>query len=168
MIKSDSETVQDWIRLDDENVKRICDLVKSYDREIKDYLAEVVSSMCDIDTIGMMTRKDSIQHVHARWLFWYAYRYMTNDTYEHIAQTTQTDGVKFSTQCVIASVNKMSEMVINNTIWTKRWTVVKRIIKMRDQTIEFSFERDKKLPTDKIVVTIPKELQGKIQINFND
>ena len=168
MIKCDSEIIKDWTRLDDENVTRICELVKAYDRDILSYLSDLVANMCDIDAKEMMTRKDSVHHAHARWLFWYAYRYMTNDTYDHIAETTKTDGVKFSTQCVISSVNNMSTMIIDNTIWTKRWTVIKRIIKMRDQAAEFDFGNSKQFPSDRITVNVPKELKGKIQINFNE
>ena len=169
MIKSDSETKQDWMTLDDENVKRICEMVRSYERDIQDYLAEMVASLCDLEAHEMMTKDDRIHCTHARWLFWYAYRHMTNDTFEHLSQITERYGRKYSLQAINTAVNKMSALIIDNTIWTKRWTVLKRIIKMRDQAAEFSFEHTgDKLPSDKVYVNIPRELRNKVEIKYED
>lgn len=169
MIKRDSETLQDWIRLDDENVQRICEMVRSYERDIQDYLAEMVAALCDLDAAEMMTKEDRIHCNHARWLFWYAYRHMTNDTFEHMSQITERYGRKYTMQGINAAVNKMSALIIDNTIWTKRWTVLKRIIKMRDQAAEFDFgQNQQKLPADRIYVNVPRELRGKVEIKYED
>ena len=166
MIKSDNEIIEDWKKLEEESMQVICDKVKNYERDIQDYLAELVASQCDLDMSEMMTKDDRIHCNHARWLFWYAYRHMTNDTFEHLSQITERYGRKFSHQGINSAVNKMSNLIADNTIWTKRWTVLKRIIKMRDHATEFDFGQTSPYPTDRISIIVPQELKSKIEISY--
>jgi len=153
MIKSDNEIKSDWNALEEESLKDICERVKSYERNIQDYLADVVAALC-------------VHCNHARWLFWYAYRHMTNDTFEHLSQITDRYGRKFAHQSINSAVNKMSVLIADNTIWTKRWVVIRRIIKARDQSIEIDFGQAKQVPTDKVTISIPQDLKSKIEINY--
>jgi hypothetical protein len=166
MIKSDNEIKSDWNALEEESLKDICERVKSYERNIQDYLADVVAALCDLDLSDMMTKDDRVHCNHARWLFWYAYRHMTNDTFEHLSQITDRYGRKFAHQSINSAVNKMSVLIADNTIWTKRWVVIRRIIKARDQSIEIDFGQIKQVPTDKVTISIPQDLKSKIEINY--
>ena len=60
----------------------------------------------------------------------------------------------------------MSVLIADNTIWTKRWVVIRRIIKARDQSIEIDFGQAKQVPTDKVTISIPQDLKSKIEINY--
>lgn len=166
MIKSDNEIRDDWKTLEEDSLNEICEKVKSYERNIQDYLAEVIAALCELDLNDMMTKADRVHCNHARWLFWYAYRHMTNDTFEHMSQITDRYGRKFAHQSINSAVNKMSSLIADNTIWTKRWLFVRRVIKARDQSTEIDFDYAAKTPTDRVTITIPQELKSKIEINY--
>lgn len=136
MIKSDNEIVQDWSRIETENIERACELLGGYEQEIENYLAHIVASLCGVDVKEMLT-DTAISHLaQPRWLYWYAVRYMTNETYEKIGErTTAKSGYKFTPNGIGQSINKMSAMIASEPIWTKRWTIVKRIIKLRENAL---------------------------------
>lgn len=167
MIKNEEEIVRDWREIHDEHAKQICDILHDHELKVQDYLAHMVAAQCDVTTQDMMTKDDRLHFSHARWLFWYAYRYMTNDTYEHIAQISERFGRKFTQQGISASVNKMSSLIAAETVWTKRWILVKKVIKARDRALEIDFSAACRLPDDKISLNIPKNLRDKLEINYN-
>lgn len=54
----------------------------------------------------------------------------------------------------------MSMMIENESLWKRRWTIIKRIIKLREQEDDY---------IDKtIVIQVPKTLKGKINITIKD
>lgn len=169
MNKTDSEIVQDWKKNESDKMNEICSLILEQEHSVQDYLADTVAALCDLTTQDMMTKKGSLHCNHARWLFWYAYRYMTNDTFEHISQFTARYGYKYSLQGITAAVNKMSNLIMSDTVWTTRWNKVKRIIKLRDRVNELDFQEaeEQALPSDMVYINIPKELKNKVVINYN-
>lgn len=169
MNKSNEEIKQDWERLDDDLVTTICGLLNQYEYKAQDYLADWVASLCDVDKRIMLTASDKSDMAHARWFFWYAYRYMTNESYDKIAEMTKHNGYQFTSRGVISGVNKMSMMIANEPMWTKRWVIIKRIIKQRFVGLENSEKSDSTAAYDgKVVVNVPKELKNKVKILFND
>ena len=79
----------------------------------------------------------------ARWLYWYALRYMTNETYDKIAERTmRKTPYRFTPNGIGQSINKMSAMIVNEPIWTKRWIILKRIIKLRDTVVKEKVETE--------------------------
>lgn len=132
-MKSDNEVLQDWTRIETENIERACELLRGYDNEVENYLAHIVASLCGVDVEKMLSDTSVAYLAQPRWLYWYAVRYMTNETYEKIAARTETkSGYHFTPNGIGQSINKMSAMIINEPIWTKRWTILKHIIKLRD------------------------------------
>ena len=135
-MKSDNDVIHDWKRIETENIERACELLNGYEQKIENYLAHIVASLCGVDVAKMLSDTSVAYLAQARWLYWYAVRYMTNETYEKIAErTTSKSGYKFTPNGIGQSINKMSAMIINEPIWTKRWTIIKRIIKLRDSAI---------------------------------
>ena len=51
----------------------------------------------------------------------------------------------------------MGNMIDNDTIWTKRWTIIKRIIKLRDSTL--SDENQNAV----VIVQYPKNVEIKLR-----
>jgi hypothetical protein len=88
----------------------------------------MVASVCDVDVDEMLTDTKHLQNSHARWFFWFAYRYMTNENYDSIARKTGTKR-KFTVGSIGYCISKMSMMVESEPIWVKRWTIIKRVIK---------------------------------------
>ena len=51
-------------------------------------------------------------------------------------------------------------MIENESLWKRRWTIIKRIIKLREQEDDY---------IDKtIVIQVPKTLKGKVNISIKD
>lgn len=161
MIKNDEKIMEDWAVLDNINIEQACNYLRYHEQDIQKYLANIVASLCDVDAQEMLDNNDIIYNAHARWLFWYAYRYMTNESYDKIAKSTAFNGRPFHLRTIQSGVNKMSMMIESEDIWQKRWAIVKRIIKLRDKKKEEKIDNT-------IVIQIPKDLRDKINIQIKE
>lgn len=127
---SDDDLRKQWNSIESDNISKACEYLVGYEREISNHLARFVASLCDISVEDMMSNMKSNYCSQARWLHWYALRYMTNETYEKISARTVYNGHKFTLRGVALGIEKMGKMIDANTVWKKRWTILKRIIKM--------------------------------------
>lgn len=127
-MKSDNDIAQDLKEIDQQTIDVVCDLLRQYSIKTSMYLAKMVASVCDVDVDKMLTDTKHLQHSHARWLFWLAYRYMTKENYDSIASKTGTKR-KFTVGSIGYCISKMSMMVESEPIWVKRWIIIKRVIK---------------------------------------
>jgi len=134
------------------------DVLKQYNAKTTKYLADFVASLCDVDRDKMFTECNNIDVVQARGLYWYARRYMTGDTYEKIGKTPN-DGKTFTKVGVATSVNKMAHLIESQHIWKKRWSIIKRIVKTKQQ--------DSGVDTT-IVIQVPKSLKDNVNIVVKD
>lgn len=133
-------------------IQAVCDILMNYEAHIRTYLADFVASICNVEKERMFSSCNDLDVAQARWLFWYAYRYMTGETYEKIGKMSKPIyGKAFTKVGVAASVNKMYTLIEQQPIWRKRWTIVKRIIKMQN---ELTYE-----PLTPITITIPKNVE---------
>lgn len=133
-------------------MKLVCDTLVNYEDRIRVYLADFVASICNVDIERMFSNCNDLDVAQARWLFWYAYRYMTNETYEKISQLSESMYKrKFTKTCVASGVNKMYNLIEEHPIWKKRWTIVKRIIKTHNAMVTE--------PNIPITITIPKNVE---------
>jgi chromosomal replication initiation ATPase DnaA len=131
-------------------MKCVCDTLLNYEGRVRNYLADFVASLCNVEKEKMFSENNSLDVAQARWLFWYAYRYMTGETYEKIGRLSyDTYGKTFTKVGVASSVNKMSVMIEQQPIWKKRWTIVKRIIRITNSLIDENTE-------EPIKIIIPK------------
>lgn len=137
MIKSDEQIKSDWEHLENDNIEKACEYLRKYEGDIEDYVADIVASLCNVDVDKMLSDTSVAYLAQARWLYWYALRYMTNETYDKIAErTTRKSEYRFTPNGIGQSINKMSAMIINEPMWTKRWIILKRIIKLRETVIK--------------------------------
>lgn len=157
-MNSDEKIIDDWNNLDNADIDEICSLLRLHEHRIQDYLVDCVAATCDVDKNDMMTNVSDINTIHSRWLFWYAYRYMTKESFVRISKITQRYGRKFTEQSISNSVNKMGNMIANETIWTKRWVIIKRIIKLRDKAAKSDLQ-----DVVKVVVHHPKNVEVKLK-----
>ena len=153
----DEKIIQDWEMIDNAYIDEVCRLLRLHETNIQEYMVDCVASICDVDKLDMMTNVSNLNTIHSRWLFWYAYRYMTKDSFSHISHITLRYGKKFTEQSVSSSVNKMGNMIDNDTIWAKRWAIIKRIIKLRDSTL--SDENQNAV----VIVQYPKNIEIKLR-----
>lgn len=146
--------------LERELMQEICAIIRKYNISIKNKLECLVAELCNVDVEDMMTDTKNMQNVQSRWLYWYALRYMTKESYKAISRNTSYER-KFTIQCVCLSISKMSNMISANTIWTKRWTILKQIIKCSlDCTTQELWNENKDIT---IKLTTPKGV--KVEIN---
>lgn len=159
-MKSEEEIALELKRLD--NVEPILDIMRHYELNIHEYLADYVAALCNTSKEIMLGRSEKVHVAQARWLFWYAYRYMTGETLEKIANMTiLCGGHKFTTNGIGQCVNKMSALISTEPLWQKRWNIIKRIIKLRDNN-------DEKKVDNTIIVSIPRHLRDKISITIKE
>ena len=143
MIKSDEQIKSDWEHLENDNIEKACEYLRRYEGNIEDYVAEIVASLCNVDVDKMLSDTSVAYLAQARWLYWYALRYMTNETYDKIAERTMSKtSYRFTPNGIGQSINKMSAMIVNEPIWTKRWIILKRIIKLRDTVVKEKSEME--------------------------
>ena len=129
----------------------VCDTIRAYGSRTRIYLADFVASLCDVEKERMFSACNDLDVAQARWLYFYAYRYMTGETYEKIGKLSkEIYGKTFTKVGVAASVNKMYELIANQPIWRKRWTIIKRVIKAGENVIEDEVKKP-------IKIIIPKD-----------
>lgn len=157
---NEAMVASDWRTLD--SVDDILEAVRRHEIDIMTYLADTVASLCNIERKEML-KSSSEEHLSKpRWLFWYAYRYMTGETLEKISEmTTRCGGHRFTPNGIGQCVNKMSKMISTEPMWVKRWTIIKRIIKIRESVTENKSEGT-------ITITLPKELKDIINIEVKE
>lgn len=149
---TEEEIKQELANNEQRMIECVCNALSNYELDMRTYLARFVSSLCDVEIERMLSDDNHLDVAQARWLFWYAYRYMTNETYEKISKLSESMYKrKFTKTCVASSVNKMYTMIEQQPIWRKRWTIVKRIIKLQNEIV---FE-----PQIPITITIPKNVE---------
>ena len=125
---NDSRASKEVRDIEEKTIATAIGLLKKYNHDINDYLAANIAAICDVDVNDMLQASTPNSIVFARWLYWYAYRYMTNDSFETMANKLSAKR-KFTSVNISIAVTKMSMMISNEAIWTKRWSIVKKIVK---------------------------------------
>lgn len=147
------ETVKYKLEENERNtIQTVCETLKNYEGEMMSCIASFVAALCDVDEKDMFSNKNTLDAAQARSLFWYAYRYMTNETYDKIGRLSlKPFGKKFTAFGVSASVNKMHNLIEQQPIWRKRWTILKRVIKTQNALVVE--------PNIPVTITIPKNVE---------
>lgn len=159
-MSNDEDIKKEWERIENESIRKALEHLGSYEMDVRRHLAACVASLCNVDCDMMLTDTSKVYIAQSRWLYWFAYRYMTDETYKKIALHTKDDGYEFTLRAVAKGITKMSEMV-ESGIWKKRWVILKRIIKMFGETSVESSVKEKK--TIRMVVYKPADVEVKIE-----
>lgn len=128
---------------------------------IGNYIAEQVAELCGISTDEMFSSSNARHTAHARWLYWYAYQYMTKDDYGTISRFSPNNGRVFSRSSISYGVSCMSMMVEREYAWKGRWKTIKHAIKTIRGDDEEEIDRT-------IVIRVPKDLKKKINIEIKE
>lgn len=160
MSKTEEQIKSEWGKIDEQNIEKACQLLKKQTTDTQYYLARCIASVCNIEEKDMFARNDGVHVTHARWLYWYAYRYMTREPCKCISRHTAIFGKTYREQSIARCIGKMGQMIENEPIWGKRWIIIKRIIKLRD-TKEESIDNT-------ITINISRELKDKIKIEIKE
>ena len=151
------DVVEKWKQLDTYNIEQACNYIRKMEQDVREYLAQFVAAICNVDVESMLAKTDVIYLANARWLYWYAYRYMTNESYEKIAADTSRNGHKYKLRSVQGGVNKMADLIDKQPLWERRWHAVKKFIKLRDTQVDEHIDNT-------IVIQVPRDVKDKIKI----
>lgn len=127
-MKKEEEYLNGFMEIENDTIREVCILLRNQELKQREYLANVVASICGVDVNDMLTNTRHLHMSQSRWLYWYAYRYMTNESYDSISEKSKMYR-RFAASCVGDSIAKMSMMIHDNGIWSKRWKMIKGIIK---------------------------------------
>lgn len=161
MNKSDEQIRHEIEQSDNLSIDKAIQLLRTHEQGIRERLADCAAALCGVDTDEMMHVQGKTRLAHARWLYWYAYRYMTNDSFEKIASLTNQRGHKFTSHAVMYATRKMAVMVENEPMWKKRWTIIRKFIKIQMESCCENVDNT-------ITINIPKHLRDKINIQIKD
>lgn len=143
----------------DFHIKKAVEHLQKCEQDIKSYLADFIAALCAIPKDKMLSYTNVAHYAQARYLYWYAYRYMTKESYVKIASHLCENGHKYTQSAIATGVNKMSAMIEQEPLWSKRWGIVKKIIKLHSQDENID---------NTVVIQVPKDLKGKINITIKD
>jgi hypothetical protein len=104
-----------------------CEALRNYTRTVQKSIANLVASLCDVDVDEMLNEPRIAPLVQARWLYWYASKQLCGETNESISQRSRENHY-FKTNGITKGISKMSMLIQDGTIWTKRWAILKRVI----------------------------------------
>ena len=161
MNRKDEEIRDEWNSRNSSYLEKACMYLEKYEQNVQDYLADVVASLCNVVKDEMFEATDVVYLAHARWLYWYAYRYMTNESYDKIAQQSFHKKHTFAQRTIQNGANKMAMMIEKEALWKKRWIILKRIIKLKD-------EKNNESVDNTIVIQVPKGMRDNINIVIKD
>ena len=135
-----------------------CNALRSHNVDMKSCLVELVASICDISVDEMRKNTKKLECVQARWFFWYSYRQLTR---EGLRSTTNhvSDVYRVTQTGVAKAVRNMSMFIAENTIWTRRWQVMKRLI----NAVSNCTEQEIFPETITVSVTAPKGVNVEIK-----
>ena len=167
-MKSEEEIKGNWARLDKRNFAEIEAVLQRFKFDEQVMLASFIASICDVDYADLFTEVKRQENTHARWLYWYALRYMTSDTYEKISARTYFDGCRFGGQTVGVGISKMARMISTEPKWNKCWKLVKHMIDLHvDPHSYHQNDFTNPLPQKyKVSLRVPRELKDKIEVEI--
>ena len=162
-MKNDELIRQEYKRIEREYVDKAIDLLRKYSDNIELYIADIVASLCNVDVNEMFDKSNEITLAQARWLYWHSIRYLTNDTYDKIARRTNHErGCSYMPNSIGQCINKMSALIEQEPMWKKRWTIIKRIIRL------IQSEDDCNSVDNTITINIPKEMKRKLNLKIEE
>lgn len=146
----------------DSDLKEVCKTLHKGGTIAVEYLVNCVASICGVEPHEMMTTRYKAACCHARWLFYYAYRFMTNEPYSVINRlVARKYGTTYIDQTVAQSVYQFGMLMGEDDTWKRRWLYIKNIIKGHELAQPQDDEK-------RIVITVPKEMKGKVDIKYSE
>lgn len=143
------------------HIEEACKHLRQAEYSMQDYLADYVAAMCDVSKEEMFAQTDVVYLAHARWFYWYVYRYMTSESFDKIALQSVHGGHNFNSRTVQNGVSKMAAMIDAEPLWRKRWTVAKQLIKAHN-------DESGDIEEHTITVSVPKKLKGIVKIKIKE
>lgn len=169
-MKNDNEIRNEWKDLQKKSFKEIEAVLRKYDYNTQTMLAAFCANICDVDVADMLSPTDNMYITQSRWLYMYALRYMTHDTYDKIASRLALDGCKFTKDGVRKGIEKMAGLIESDDMWLGRWIVIKRMIKLKQNPHDYPLSDNMNPMPEKykLVLHVPKGMGENIDIDIKE
>lgn len=169
-MKNENEIRKGWLNLEDKTFKEIETILHNYDYNSQTMLAHFVANICNVDYTDLFVDSKEQYKTHARWLYWFAMRFMTGETYDRISNRTYFDGNKFTSQNVGIGISKMTKMVGMEQSWRNKWKVIKHFIKLREDPHSYHInDFSNPMPTKyKLSLNVPKGMKNNLEIEIKE
>lgn len=169
-MKDNDSIKQEWKDLRNKSFREIEGVLRKYDYNSLTMLSSFVSSICDVETADLLTSSANIYISQCRALFWYAYRYMTQDSYERISNKTAIDGCRFSPDTVRKACEKMADLINVDPQWKGRWINVKRFIRLKEDPLSYQVPDNVSVMPQKykLMLHVPREIKDQIEIEIKE
>ena len=76
----DDKVVSELKESQDFHIKKAVEHLLLCEKDINKYLSDFVAALCEVPKSSMLSNTHVAYCAHARYLYWYAYRYMTNES----------------------------------------------------------------------------------------
>ncbi len=165
-MKSESTTKKELAEMRSKTFKEIEEILRRYDYNEQDMIGSFVASLCDVDYADMLSASNNSHIAQARWLYWYAMRYFTHDTYYRISERTQLDGHRFTPESIGVCITKISALIEEDSVWKRRWVMTKRMIRLLQDPHDYQHsDFTNPMPMKyKLLLQVPKGESKNIEI----
>lgn len=133
--KSEEQVRREWGEEQENHLSRIREALRNYDISPAIFLANAAAGICGVDLDVLRNSKFGIGGAsHARWLFLYSYRMMTNDTYAEMVKVVGDMGMSFSLDGIRKAVDLMGQLIRTEVKWKRRWIEMQKVINIITET----------------------------------
>ena len=153
-----------WNDNEEEVISKIKSMLNDYTSINANALIVIVSALCNV-SINEIKYGNKHKHCHARWLLFYAYKYLEKTSFHTVAETFSKLGFNAEYCSVRKSIIQMDELIKSEKYWRDKCMFIQSIINHKkakdnnnnDDLVIRQNEKD-------IIVFIPKELKNKVKI----
>lgn len=165
-----SENMKTLLAMRDMNFAQIETILRNYNYDEQDMLQSFVAWICNVDVADMLSQSMRTELVRARYLYWYALRTMTGETYQTLSERTVFDGFIFSKNGIRQGCELMGELIETENIWKNRWIRVRRLLKLMHDPHDYNLSDNAKPNPQKykLLLTVPKGMKDNVEIELNE
>lgn len=169
-MKNDNEIKNEWGDLRKKSFKEIEMVLRKYDYDAQTMVASFCASICNVDVADMLSPSDNLYVKQTRWLYMFAIRYMTHETYDAIAKRMMIDGCTITKDGVRKGIERMAELIDNDDTWLGRWVVIKRMIKLKNNPHDYPLSdfTDPMPEKYKVTISVPKGMGKNIEVDVKE
>lgn len=155
----------DFEKMENDTVDKVCELLNGHEDAVRSYLADFVANICNVSVDKMLSETSVAYMSQARAFYWYALRYMTNETYDKLSEyTVSHGGYRFTPNGIGQAINKMNALIEKEPIWKKRWFIIRKIIKKFHASSACTYRPDGETKDVRVVVYRPKGVDVKVEL----
>ena len=167
---NEEKVKRDWRNMREKDFDEISTILSNMDYDMQTMIGSFVASICHVDYADLHSMNNKQEVTHARWLYWYALRWWSDESYERISERTMMDGRRFTSANIGIGITKMVKMTSVQGMWRDRFAVVKKFIRLKEDPMSYKVsDFCNPLPERyKLTLKMPKALKDKVEIDVRE